>query len=243
MIYATPLLSVIVLGSFSPAESEGTAEERVAAFEDGVFELYCEIGLEEEGLSIDAFHNAMVGYYNLKEKGKLKNPNIVSIIDFTQSCNQKRFYTVNLETCELVFRELVAHGENSGVEYAKYFSNNSKSHQSSLGFFVTGETYHGRRGFSMKLDGQEWGFNNNVRARGVVVHGAHYVDESYIAKGGRIGRSWGCPALASDVYQEVIEVIKDGTCVFAWYPDKVYLKYTAMLNEDKAADAFFQQRF
>jgi len=243
MIFAIPLVSVIILTSFTLGESESTAEERIEAFEDGIFEMYCDIGLQDEGLSLEAFQNAMIGYYNLKDRGKLKNPNILSVIDFTQSCNELRFYTVNLETRKLIFRELVAHGENTGVEYARYFSNNNKSHQSSLGFFVTGETYTGRRGFSLKLDGMEWGINSNVRARGVVIHGAEYVDERYITKGGRIGRSWGCPAMGNDVYKQVIEVIKEGTCVFAWYPDKVYLKYTGMLNKDQAAEAFFQQRF
>lgn len=180
----------------------------------------------------------MIGYYNLKAADKLNDEPMLSIIDFTQSCNARRFYTINLEARTIVFQELVAHGENSGQEFAQHFSNRNQSHQSSLGFFITGETYEGRRGFSLKLDGQEYGFNDNVRERGVVVHGAEYVDEKYMADSGRIGRSWGCAALDFDIYKSVIEVIKEKTCVFAWYPDNNYLKYTRMLDAGKAAEEF-----
>jgi hypothetical protein len=209
-------------------------------FETGISELYCDIDLEAAGLSEDAFRNAMIGYYNLKAANKLNEDPILTVIDFTQSCNARRFYTIDLQTRTILFQELVAHGENSGQEFAQHFSNKSQSHQSSLGFFVTGETYHGRRGFSLKLYGQEYGFNDNVRARGVVVHGAEYVDEKYLADSGRIGRSWGCAALDFDIYKNVIDVIKEKSCVFAWYPDKSYLKYTRMLNLTTAADAFAQ---
>jgi hypothetical protein len=238
MIFSMPLLSTALVYAFMPTPSEGSSEERLLLFENGISELYCEMDLAEAGLGLEAFRHAMIGYYILRAGGNLGDQPYLTIIDFTQSCNAKRFYTLNLKERTIEFQELVAHGENTGREFAKHFSNRNQSHQSSLGFFVTGETYNGRRGFSLKLDGQESGFNSNVRDRGVVVHGAEYVDEKYIADSGTIGRSWGCPALDFDVCEEVIETIKDKTCVFAWYPDNNYLKYSRLLNAGKAAEEF-----
>lgn len=240
MLQSLPLATILLLSSFR-TPSEGTAEERILRFEDNISQLYCDIDLEAAGLGQEAFRNAMIGYYNLRASGKLGDRPLITIVDFTQSCNARRMYTINLAERTIEFQELVAHGEKSGDEFATNFSNHNNSHQSSLGFFVTGETYTGRRGFSLKLDGQEYGFNDNVRARGVVVHGAEYVDEHLIADSGRIGRSWGCLALDFDIYKHVIEEIKDRTCVFTWYPDKVYLKYTRMLNVSRAADEFARQ--
>ena len=242
MVCTIPLLSASLVTSFSTPPSEGAAEEAFRVIENEIFELYCRIGLDEAGLSAEAFTHALIGYYNLKADGKLNDESLLTIIDFTQSCNSKRFYTVNLQTWELVFHEWVAHGENTGKEYAEQFSNRNNSHQSSLGFFVTGEIYYGKRGYSLRLDGMELGINDKVRMRGVVIHAADYVDESLIEKGELIGTSWGCPALREEINREVIETLKEGTCVFAWYNDNTYLRNSRWLDALKAVELLAADR-
>jgi hypothetical protein len=137
---------------------------------------------------------------------------------------------LDLEAGRRVFRELVAHGVNTGENWATAFSNTLGSRQSSLGLFRTTSTYQGRNGYSLRLEGLEPGFNDLALERTIVVHGAWYVSEAFAKEHGRLGRSWGCPALPKRVARKVINTIKDGSLLFIYYPDEVWLASSELLN-------------
>jgi hypothetical protein len=179
--------------------------------------------LQIPSLSLNIFELAYHGYLKLKEENQINRPEILTIIDYTKSSKEKRLYVIDLNTKKLIYNELVAHGMNTGVDYAKNFSNKQHSNQSSLGFFVTGEPYEGKKGYSLKLYGLEKDFNDLAYARGVVMHGANYVSEKFIRQNGRLGRSFGCTAVTQEVIYEIIQAIKGGSCMFIYYPDKKYL--------------------
>jgi hypothetical protein len=184
-------------------------------FDQYVDSTYHKANLAASGLDTDVFRKALVGYFNLK-KTNLISParQIITIIDFTRRSSQKRLWIVDLASAKLLFNTLVAHGQGSGGDMATSFSNLENSHQSSLGFYITSETYFGKHGFSMKLEGMDKGFNTNARDRAVVVHGADYVSQSFINKTGRLGRSHGCPALPVELTNTIINTIKGQTCLF-----------------------------
>ena len=171
------------------------------------------------------FTEALKGFYLLKEKGVIKK-NILTLIDFSLSSNTKRLWVIDLTTNTILFNSLVAHGRNTGEEFATAFSNLNSSFKSSLGFYATGEVYQGKHGLSLRLDGLEKGLNDNARSRAVVIHGADYVSESFIKSQGRLGRSQGCPALPVGITKEVINIIKDKSCLFIYHPsmDKTQTK-------------------
>ena len=184
---------------------------------------YEEANLAASGLDSAVYRKALVGYYNLK-KTNLVSPErqIITIIDFNRKSSQKRLWIVDLEDNKLLFNTLVAHGQGSGGDMATNFSNLENSHQSSLGFYITSETYFGKHGYSMKLEGMDKGFNTNARDRAVVVHGAEYVSQSFIDKTGRLGRSHGCPALPVELTNTIINTIKGQTCLFINGPATKY---------------------
>ena len=171
---------------------------------------------------INCFKNAMDGFYNLKEKG-LISKDILTIIDFSLSSTKKRLWVIDLSTNTILYNTLVAHGMKSGLEYANSFSNSQSSNKSSLGFYVTGETYNGKHGLSLKLDGLEKGINSNARARAVVVHGAGYANPSFIKSQGYLGRSQGCPAIPEGLKAEIIQIIKNKSCLFIYHPTRTYV--------------------
>jgi hypothetical protein len=175
----------------------------------------------------------MIGYYALRQQGKLSTKNLLSIIDFTKSSTKKRFYTIDLDSHQLKYFTYVSHGKNTGEDKATSFSNILHSNQSSIGFYVTAETYIGTKGYSLKLDGVEDAYNSNLRERAVVMHQAEYVSEYWINRYGRLGRSQGCPALPKEISKEIIETIKDQTVIFAYYDDKEYLNSSYYLNLDQ----------
>ncbi len=211
-------------------------------FDDSLQVIYNQIGLAEQELSYEVFRYAMIGYYAMKQEGKLNDKNLLTIIDFTKSSNQKRFYTIDLEKKELKFFTYTSHGKNTGDVRAAQFSNRVNSNQSSLGFYITGETYIGSKGFSLKLDGQDGSYNDRMRERGVVIHSADYVSETWIKKYGRLGRSFGCPALSKDLYREVIDVIKNKTLVFAYYNDEQYLNTSSHLKTERLFQKWEEQQ-
>jgi len=202
----------------------------LATLQDSLVSLYKEIELEKYDLPIEVFKYAMTGYLGLLQQGKLSDKKLVSIIDFTKSSNTKRFYTIDLDKRILKYHTYVSHGKNSGEEMARSFSNTIHSNQSSLGFYITGETYVGSKGYSLKLDGMEKGYNDKLRERAVVMHNAEYVSEYWIKKYGRLGRSQGCPALPQAIAKEVIDAIKNHTAVFAYYDDPTYLSASRYLR-------------
>ncbi len=201
-----------------------TIAEDLEAFEDSLHYLYNAIGLQKHNLSYEIFRYGMIGYSNLRTQGVLNKKNLLSIIDFTKPSTEKRFYTIDLDNLKLQFFAYVSHGKNTGENLAESFSNEAHSNQSSLGFYVTAETYIGSKGYSLKLDGMEKGYNDNMRDRAVVMHEADYVSENWIKKNGRLGRSQGCPALAKEIAKEIIDTIKNNTAIFAYFNDMNYLR-------------------
>jgi hypothetical protein len=155
---------------------------------------------------------------------------LLTIIDYSLPSTQPRLWVVDLAKERVLFRELVAHGRNSGDRFAVAFSNQPGSRMSSLGLFRTGETYRGRHGWSLRLDGLEPGVNENARDRAIVFHGADYVGNRSIAKLGFLGRSWGCPAVRRDVSRSIINRIRDGTALFVYYPDADWLSNSPYLQ-------------
>lgn len=163
------------------------------------------------------FTQALKGFYLLKEKGLIQK-NILTVIDFSMSSNKERLWVIDLDTNTIMFNSLVAHGRNSGDEYAAEFSNRPESFKSSLGFYSTAEIYNGKHGMSLRLDGLEKGLNDNARERAVVIHGADYVSTSFIRNNKRLGRSLGCPALPVELTSKIIQMIKDKSCLFIYHP-------------------------
>ena len=158
------------------------------------------------------------------QSGKIARPTTLTVIDYSKPSTAKRLWVFDAVTRELLYEELVAHGQGTGDNLATLFSNEAETHRSSIGLFVTGETYTGRNGYSLRLDGLDAGFNDNARARAIVVHGAPYVNTEFAAAHGRLGRSWGCPAVSDAVARSLIDRIKGGGLVFAYYPDQRWLQ-------------------
>ncbi len=190
-------------------------------------------------VSDDVMKFALSGYAQLNNEGKINKKDIITIVDFSKPSTEERLFVINLKTKRVIAKSLCAHGRNSGEIWAEKFSNNSESYQSSLGFYIANESYDGSNGFSLKLDGQESGINDNARNRGVVVHGADYVSKEFIQNNGKLGRSQGCPALPLEKNEKIINLIKGGSCFFIYHPNKTYKKQSSVLkhyNEDCLAD-------
>ncbi|WP_018615448.1 murein L,D-transpeptidase catalytic domain family protein [Segetibacter koreensis] len=193
--------------------------------------VYDSLNLGDLGLSRYAFEYALKGFNYLLSSGKLKNEEIISIVDFSQASSKKRLYVIDLKNKKILYNTYVSHGRNSGREMANEFSNEPESNKSSLGFYVTGDTYMGKHGFSMRLFGEEKGINDNANTRAIVMHCAAYVSESAIKMQGFIGRSLGCPALPENVYKPIIDKIKNGSCLFLYSPDKFYASHSEILKK------------
>jgi hypothetical protein len=166
------------------------------------------------------------------ERGLVKRRNLVTVIDYSLPSSEPRLFTFDLMTKQLLFRELVAHGKNSGGDKANFFSNESGSLATSLGLYVTADTYEGNNGYSLRLKGLEEGVNDMAMDRAIVMHGAYYVSREAIRALGRLGRSWGCPAIRSEIAHKVIDTVRGGSAIFAYYPDKNWLTRSAFLHWD-----------
>ena len=167
--------------------------------------------------NIIIFTEAMKGFILLKERGLIQK-NILTLVDFSLSSNIKRLWVIDLATNTILYNSLVAHGRNTGEEFANSFSNADHSFKSSLGFYATGEIYNGKHGMSLKLDGLEKGINDNARERGVVMHPANYVSNSFVKNNKRLGRSQGCPAIPEELSNGIINTIKNKSCLFIYHP-------------------------
>jgi len=165
-----------------------------------------------------------------RDSGAVSNARLLTVIDYSKASTEPRLWVLDLETERVLFEELVAHGRGSGENYATRFSNDEGSHQTSLGLFRTADTYVGSNGYSLRLDGLETGVNDRARERAIVMHGAPYVTETTSRAIGRLGRSWGCPALRPAIARNVIDTIKQGSLVFAYYPDQQWLRGSKFLN-------------
>lgn len=171
---------------------------------------------------------ALVAYQNARAKGAVKNP-ILTVIDYSLPSRQQRMWIFDVRKEKLLYNTYVAHGKNSGLDVPHHFSNQMSSKETSLGTYITKGTYMGSKGYSLNLQGLEKGFNDNAYNRRVVIHGAWYVEPSFIKQAGRAGRSWGCPSIASTLAKPVINTIKGGSVVFAYYPDKKYLSHSGYI--------------
>lgn len=209
-------------GSIAKSAAEVIAEEASS--------LYDAIDLKDFGLSGKAFEYAWKGYKYLLEKGKINKSEVLTICDFSQSSRNKRFYVIDLVEKKVLINTWVAHGRNSGREFARSFSNSPESHKSSLGFYVTGGTYYGSHGLSLKIEGLEKSINDKADERNIVIHGSQYVGADYLSHSPMTGRSFGCPALPEEETPKVIETIKDGSCLFIYHPTKSYLQKSKVLN-------------
>lgn len=171
---------------------------------------------------------ALVAYKNAESKGNVKKP-VLTVIDYSLPSSKQRMWIFDLRNEKLLYNTYVAHGMNSGMNTPHHFSNKVMSKETSLGTYVTRDTYMGSKGLSLNLQGLERGFNDNAYNRRVVIHGAWYVEPDFIKKTGRAGRSWGCPSIAKTLAKPVINTIKNGSVVFAYYPDKFYLSHSGFV--------------
>ena len=180
-------------------------------FEKNVLDIYVKCNLKDK-LDYEVLNRALIGYNSLN----LTNKKVISIIDFSKPSTEKRLFIIDIENRKLLFQTFVAHGKNSGLIKPTKFSNRIGSNQSSLGFYRTAGTYKGKHGYSLILDGLEKGINDNARKRAIVIHGAKYVSEEFIEKNNRLGRSWGCPAISDELSKKIIDLIKDGSCLYIY---------------------------
>ncbi len=190
--------------------------------------LYDSLKLASRGLARQVFNYAMSGYEMLKAAGRITNDQVISIVDFSRSSGEKRLFVIDLKRVQILFNTYVAHGMNSGQEFARQFSNQPESNRSSLGFYTTASTYQGKHGQSLQLVGMEKGINDQAFNRSIVVHGAAYVSEAVVRAKGYIGRSHGCPAVPEQLSKPIIERIKNGSLLFIYAPDPVYAQRTVM---------------
>jgi len=205
-----------------------------------VNDVYTSANLGAAGLDSTIFEEALTGYYNLKTANLLPTTSsIVTVVDFNKPSTTKRMWIVDLKSKKLLLNTWVAHGQGSGDDMANAFSNNEESHQSSLGFYITDDIYMGKHGKSLRLDGVDTGFNNKARERAIVLHGADYVNQNTINQLGRLGRSFGCPAVSTDLCDQIIETVKNKNLLFIAGSDVNYTsKY---LDEDIAAKTAFNE--
>ena len=192
--------------------------------------IYDMMDLENEDLSLKAFEYAWLGYHNLLKQGKLRKTDLLTICDFSQASSKERMYVIDVRNKKILYKTFVAHGINSGEEYATSFSNQDESCKSSLGFYVTRKTYYGVNGLSLRIEGLDRGFNDNAYRRSIVIHGAPYVSLRILHKYGVMGTTFGCPAIPSEVSDEIIPLMKNGSCFFIYYPSKKYLAQSTVLN-------------
>ncbi|WMN11126.1 murein L,D-transpeptidase catalytic domain family protein [Marivirga salinae] len=233
------IILLMTLGSLFKTKATNT-EETLESF---LNESYAKMKLS--GLSrppFDLYERGMIGYMNLLASGKRIDNQKITLIDFRISSKEKRLWIIDVEKNELLYYRLVAHGKNTGEDYAKAFSNIKNSNQSSLGFYLTGENYIGKHGFSLRLDGMESGFNDLARERAIVMHSAKYVDKDFAKYNGRLGRSFGCPAIALPQHREIIQGLANRSVLFIYYPKPKYEEGTQLNNKEKA-EIYFQERY
>lgn len=226
-VYDASTVKTVLKYKFSAAAAKRAEMRMIVATAASIYE---DMDLEDSGLSRKAFQSAWTGYYKLKKRGLLRKTNILSICDFSQSSSNQRMYVIDVRNRRMLYRTYVAHGINSGEEYATSFSNRMESCKSSLGFYVTTGTYTGMNGLSLRIEGVDKGFNENARRRAIVIHGAGYVSQRILRKYGVMGTTYGCPAIPVEMTTQIIPVVKNGSCFFIYYPSKKYLSQSKVLN-------------
>jgi len=189
------------------------------------------------GLRADVLKLALAAAKRAEDRGLVTRHNVLTVIDYSLPSSQPRLFIFDLGAHKLLFRELVAHGKASGGNLASFFSNDPGSLATSIGLFVTADTYNGGNGYSLRLRGLEEGINDMAWDRAIVLHGASYVSQEAVHALGRLGRSWGCPAVRREASQRIIDTIRGGSPVFAYYPDKGWLSTSAFLRQVAGAVA------
>jgi hypothetical protein len=225
-IHTRTMMNIVLIIQIIASTSLQSNENYLKNQDADIRSIYLETGLSNN-LSLDVFDLAMTGQQKISE---IKNKKIITIVDFSKPSSQERFFVIDLVNKKILYKTLVSHGRNSGEFSADTFSNTAESQKSCLGFFLTAETYNGKHGYSLSLDGLEPGINDNARMRSIVIHGADYVSRGFIDKYGRLGRSWGCPALPENVSKEIIDQISGGSCLFIYGNDQEYLKSSKIIN-------------
>jgi hypothetical protein len=222
-------------GNRMVAQSPKTCE--IVSGASSVHQLFEAIDFSNvEPLSEEVFATAMKGYNNLVNAGKIDSSrHLISIADFTKPSTKNRLWVIDLAAKKVLYNTYVAHGQGSGMDMATRFSNQDGTHASSLGFYVTAGCYNGNHGNSLRLDGMDQGYNDAALARGIVMHAAEYVSEGNVAGQGRLGRSWGCPAVNPKLAQPIINTIKGGTCLFIYHSTPQYLASSKWLKRNDTA--------
>ena len=190
-------------------------------------ELYRSMQLEGV-VSWNAFRQAVTGYHKIAGRKR----DVLTLIDFSRPSTEQRLFVFDMGRRKLLFSSVVAHGKNSGDKYATSFSNEYGSYKSSLGFYLTETTYQGRNGYSLILNGLEKGINDRARERAIVMHGAAYADPSVASRGGRLGRSFGCPAVPQKLSRPIIDAIKGGSVMYIYAGTPDYLAHSSVLKKN-----------
>jgi hypothetical protein len=165
-----------------------------------------------------ALQIALAALEHLKAAGAHVRTDVLMVIDYSKPSRERRLWVFDLPHAKLLFEEFVAHGRNSGDTRAVHFSNEPGSLMTALGLFLTADTYIGKHGLSLRLQGLERGINDNTMDRAIVIHAAEYVNEKLSRRTGRIGRSWGCPAVRPEISRRLIETVRGGALLLAYYP-------------------------
>ncbi|MBN3583698.1 murein L,D-transpeptidase catalytic domain family protein [Algoriphagus aestuarii] len=226
MISTNLLLPILWIFSFAFSSEEAKPIEKVIT--ENSISLYDQLAEKTEILpKKEVFEIALKGWQKLNSDMKSK---VITIIDFSLPSTEKRLWIIDPTNQLVLLNTVVSHGRNSGNLMASKFSNKPESYQSSLGFYKTAETYQGKHGYSLRLDGLEQGFNDQARNRAIVIHGADYAREEFAKTTGRLGRSLGCPALPTEISSKAIDFIKDGSLLFIYGQDESYLKSSTLIR-------------
>lgn len=226
------LLAVALAGCFLVTPQTYAATKAAAHGPDSLIKSLLR---QAPGLRAEVLRMAMKAAQTAEEEGLVTRRNVLTVIDYSLPSSQPRLFVFDLEARKLLFRELVAHGRNSGGNQANFFSNDPGSLASCLGLFVTADPYMGGNGYSLRLRGLEEGVNDMAWERAIVLHGAAYVSQAAVAALGRLGRSWGCPAVRKEIAHRLIDTLRGGSPVFAYYPQKTWLGTSAFVHAAPAA--------
>jgi len=226
LVLSLTMATAAGLAAESSATTAGASSESAGASRAATVRAFSTV----TSLDSDVLRMALDATVCARDKGAVTNDRLLTVIDYSKPSTEERLWVLDLQSERVLYQELVAHGQGSGDNFATRFSNQDGSHQTSLGLFRTADTYVGSNGYSLRLDGLEPGVNDNARDRAIVMHGAPYVNEATSKVVGRLGRSWGCPALRPAIARSVIDTIKEGSLVFSYYPDKQWLKNSPYLN-------------
>lgn len=230
VLLTSNLVSSHLITPSSPSNqpNNNTPVTMIAASSSDITSKVQQLSTQAPQLNRNVLKLALTAYQNADRKGNVKRP-VLTVIDYSLPSNKERMWIFDVRNDHLLYNTYVAHGKNSGVNRASHFSNRESSKESSLGTYITEDTYMGHKGYSLNLKGMDKGFNDNAYNRRVVIHGAWYMEPDFIRRAGRAGLSWGCPAIAQTMAKPVINAIKNGSVVFAYFPDQYFLSHSGYL--------------